>query len=38
MTMLVPVILPGGAGLWLVSSREARPKPFMRFTNGQSLL
>lgn len=37
MTMPVPIILPAGTGLWLVS-REAHPKPFMRFTNGQSLL
>ena len=39
MTMLVPVILSGGAGtrLWPVS-REAFPKPFMKVADGQSLL
>ncbi len=37
--MLIPVILSGGAGtrLWPVS-REGRPKPFMRMTDGGSLL
>jgi mannose-1-phosphate guanylyltransferase / mannose-6-phosphate isomerase len=37
--MLIPVILSGGAGtrLWPVS-REAHPKPFMRLSDGQSLL
>lgn len=37
--MLMPVILSGGAGtrLWPVS-REARPKPFMRVGDSQSLL
>src|SRR2546426_3684908 len=36
---LVPIILCGGAGtrLWPVS-RESMPKPFMRLTNGGSLL
>lgn len=36
---LVPVILSGGAGsrLWPVS-REDHPKPFMKLTDGQSLL
>ena len=36
---LIPVILSGGAGsrLWPVS-REQNPKPFIRLTNGQSLL
>lgn len=35
----IPVILSGGAGtrLWPVS-REAHPKPFMRLSDGQSLL
>lgn len=39
MTMLIPCIVAGGAGtrLWPVS-REARPKPFMRLPDGQSLL
>jgi mannose-1-phosphate guanylyltransferase/mannose-6-phosphate isomerase len=39
MSMLVPVILSGGAGtrLWPVS-RSAYPKPFMRMADGQSLL
>ena len=32
MTMLVPVILPGGIGLWLVSC-EAYPESFMRFAD-----
>jgi len=38
-TMLIPVILSGGAGtrLWPVS-REAHPKPFMRIGGGKSLL
>ncbi|WP_259697691.1 sugar phosphate nucleotidyltransferase, partial [Pseudomonas brassicacearum] len=37
--MLIPVILPGGAGtrLWPVS-REGHPKPFMVLPDGQSLL
>ena len=37
--MLVPVILSGGAGtrLWPVS-REACPKPFMKLSDGQSLI
>lgn len=37
--MLIPVILSGGAGtrLWPVS-REARPKPFIRLPDCQSLL
>ena len=37
--MLIPVILSGGAGtrLWPVS-REARPKPFIRLPDGESLL
>ncbi|MDR2013074.1 MAG: mannose-1-phosphate guanylyltransferase/mannose-6-phosphate isomerase, partial [Rhodanobacter sp.] len=37
--MLVPVILSGGAGtrLWPVS-RSAYPKPFMRMSDGESLL
>lgn len=37
--MLFPVILSGGAGtrLWPVS-REGHPKPFMRLTDGESLL
>ena len=39
MTILIPVILSGGAGsrLWPVS-REAHPKPFMKLADGQSLL
>ena len=39
MTVLIPVILSGGAGtrLWPVS-REAFPKPFMKVSGGQSLL
>lgn len=39
MTELIPCIIAGGAGtrLWPVS-REARPKPFMRMADGQSLL
>ena len=38
-TKLVPVIICGGSGtrLWPVS-REAFPKPFMRLSDGQSLL
>ncbi len=38
-SMLVPVILSGGAGtrLWPVS-REAHPKPFLRLADGESLL
>lgn len=38
-TMLIPVILSGGAGtrLWPVS-REGHPKPFMKLADGQSLL
>ncbi len=37
--MLIPVILSGGAGtrLWPVS-RESYPKPFIRMSDGQSLL
>lgn len=37
--MLIPVILSGGAGtrLWPVS-REARPKPFMKLSDGETLL
>jgi mannose-1-phosphate guanylyltransferase/mannose-6-phosphate isomerase len=37
--MLIPVILSGGAGsrLWPVS-REAFPKPFIRLTDGKTLL
>ena len=37
--MLVPVVLSGGAGtrLWPVS-REGHPKPFMKLSDGQSLL
>jgi mannose-1-phosphate guanylyltransferase/mannose-6-phosphate isomerase len=37
--MLVPVILSGGAGtrLWPVS-REGHPKPFMKLSDGESLL
>jgi mannose-1-phosphate guanylyltransferase / mannose-6-phosphate isomerase len=37
--MLVPVIISGGAGtrLWPVS-REARPKPFMKVSDGMTLL
>ncbi|MEP6940597.1 MAG: mannose-1-phosphate guanylyltransferase/mannose-6-phosphate isomerase [Rudaea sp.] len=37
--MLIPVILSGGAGtrLWPVS-RSSHPKPFMRMTDGESLL
>ena len=39
MTLLVPVILSGGAGsrLWPVS-REGHPKPFMKLADGQTLL
>ena len=39
MSALIPCIIAGGAGtrLWPVS-REARPKPFMRLSDGQSLL
>lgn len=37
--MLIPIILSGGAGtrLWPVS-RELHPKPFMRLSDGKSLL
>src|SRR5687768_4790035 len=37
--MLIPVILSGGAGsrLWPVS-REAFPKPFIRLSDGKTLL
>lgn len=37
--MLIPIILSGGAGtrLWPVS-REGHPKPFMKLSDGQSLL
>ena len=36
---ILPVILSGGAGtrLWPVS-REGHPKPFMRLTDGETLL
>lgn len=36
---IIPVVISGGAGtrLWPVS-REGHPKPFMRLTDGQSLL
>ena len=39
MSTLIPCIVAGGAGtrLWPVS-REARPKPFMRLPDGESLL
>ena len=39
MINLIPVILCGGAGsrLWPVS-REMHPKPFIRLSDGQSLL
>ncbi|WP_043310090.1 mannose-1-phosphate guanylyltransferase/mannose-6-phosphate isomerase [Pseudomonas sp. ML96] len=39
MSSLIPCIIAGGAGarLWPVS-REARPKPFMRLPDGESLL
>ena len=39
MTVLVPVVLSGGAGtrLWPVS-REALPKPFIKMADGESLL
>jgi len=39
MEKIIPVILSGGAGsrLWPVS-REQNPKPFIRLSNGQSLL
>lgn len=39
MAQLIPCIISGGAGtrLWPVS-REARPKPFMRLPDGESLL
>ena len=39
LTMLIPVILSGGAGtrLWPVS-REGHPKPFMKLPDGESLL
>lgn len=38
-TMIIPVILSGGAGtrLWPVS-REGHPKPFMKLADGESLL
>lgn len=38
-TMLIPVVLSGGAGtrLWPVS-REGYPKPFMKLADGESLL
>jgi len=37
--MLIPVVLSGGAGtrLWPVS-REGHPKPFMRLSDGETLL
>lgn len=39
MTLIVPVILSGGSGsrLWPVS-REGHPKPFMKLSDGQTLL
>jgi mannose-1-phosphate guanylyltransferase len=39
MTLLIPVILSGGSGsrLWPVS-REGHPKPFMKLSDGQTLL
>lgn len=39
MTVLVPVILSGGAGtrLWPVS-REGHPKPFMKLADGETLI
>src|SRR5690242_10140473 len=39
MSVLVPVVLSGGAGsrLWPVS-REALPKPFIRLPDGENLL
>jgi mannose-1-phosphate guanylyltransferase/mannose-6-phosphate isomerase len=39
MTVLVPIVLSGGAGtrLWPVS-REALPKPFIKLPDGESLL
>ncbi|WP_137971767.1 mannose-1-phosphate guanylyltransferase/mannose-6-phosphate isomerase [Pseudomonas sp. F(2018)] len=39
MGILIPCIIAGGAGtrLWPIS-REARPKPFMRLPDGESLL
>ncbi|BDW10193.1 phosphomannose isomerase/mannose-1-phosphate guanylyl transferase [Polynucleobacter sp. SHI8] len=39
MSILIPVILSGGAGsrLWPVS-REGHPKPFMKLADGQTLL
>lgn len=39
MSLLIPVILSGGAGtrLWPVS-RQAHPKPFMRMGDGETLL
>src|SRR5947207_11636593 len=39
MSVLVPVVLSGGAGarLWPVS-REALPKPFIKLPDGESLL
>jgi mannose-1-phosphate guanylyltransferase len=38
-TTIIPVVLSGGAGsrLWPVS-REGHPKPFLRLSDGQSLL
>lgn len=39
LTLIIPVILSGGSGtrLWPVS-RESHPKPFIRLSDGQSLL
>jgi mannose-1-phosphate guanylyltransferase/mannose-6-phosphate isomerase len=39
MTILVPVVLSGGAGsrLW-PSSRESHPKPFMKLPDGETLI
>jgi mannose-1-phosphate guanylyltransferase/mannose-6-phosphate isomerase len=39
MSILIPVILSGGSGsrLWPIS-REAHPKPFMKLSDGQTLL
>lgn len=39
MTILIPVIMSGGAGtrLWPVS-REGRPKPFMKLADGETLI
>lgn len=39
MTVLLPVIISGGAGshLWPVS-REGHPKPFMKLADGETLI